>query len=500
MPPPNTPQTPPPLPVSLDDSAPNTPASYWSSSAPTPQYEPPLYIQPYREAETAQQPALMVPSHALLPLVPSSTLIRRSPPQHRRRDPRSPSDAPQEGSIDFRSLDYISAVDENLVCPICRIAFISPITTICDHVFCRDCFDQSYRISPTCPIDRCPIRVPQDIGPTHKIILNQLDGLEVRCPNSGEGCAKVLARSMVQNHVEKYCGYTLVSCSEKTCEAKMSRKDVTRGCLHYDTICPDCAETLKEIDMDRHRSDECLERNTNCEKCGVEILRCRADEHEHECEEAEASCKWVIYGCLYKSKRRDLVHHAPLCEFKVMGPVVDSLKEEITALQQEVQFLNEKDKAKDRRIKFIESDRSSSSNALGYPVPDMSTLPGASSSSMEYAPFDSRDQYLLSLLESQETKVDQMSAGITELEAKQTMMLFNETIPIKEQLAELRSAQGVLGMHVRWLMNFRLQERRPVASAGPSNDTKPGATGSSGPEFPSMRRSSDTMREPVTKL
>jgi hypothetical protein len=224
-------------------------------------------------------------------------------------------------------------------------------------------------------------------------------------------------------------------------------------------------------------------------------------EHENYCEEAVVPCKWNIYGCSYRTKRKDLIDHAPVCEFKVMGPVVESLKEEINTLRSEIQFLNEKDKAKDRRIKFLESDRmaASPSNALGYPVPDMSALPDTVPSSAEYAPFDSRDQYLLSLLESQESKVDQLSLGMTEIEAKQTMMLFNETIPIKEQLAELRSAQGVLGMHVRWLMNFRLQERRPGAAAGPSNETKPdGSPG--GPDFQTMRRSSDTMRELVTKL
>jgi hypothetical protein len=310
---------------------------------------------------------------------------------------------------------------------------------------------------------------------------------------------------MIMHHVDKYCGFAWMDCPDKSCNGKVYKKDVESGCLHYDTICPDCAETLQQIDMERHRRSECLERKTHCEKCNMEILRCREDEHEMECQEAEASCKWSMYGCLHKARRKELVDHAPYCDFRVMGPVVDSLKEEITRLRQEVQFLNEKDKAKERRIKFLESDRASSTTALGYPL-DISSLPGGSSAPVEYAPFDSRDQYLLSLLESQETKVDQMSAGMTELEAKQTMMLFNETIPIKEQLAELRSAQGVLGMHVRWLMNFRLQERRPTVgaagpSSGPSHEPRPGGGGSGGPEFPPMRRSSDTMRgEPITKL
>jgi TNF receptor-associated factor 5 len=494
MPPHNTPEERPSTPtqpyMSRQPTHPNTPASHWSSSAPsTPQYEP----------HHQQVP----PQHLghTVTIVPSSTLVRRRPLQPPRRELPQQSEVPRGTQVDLRSLDYISVVDENLICPICRIALINPITTSCDHVFCRDCFDQSHRISAACPIDRWPIVLPHDIGPTHRLILNQLDGLEVKCPNTTYGCEKILARSMVQNHVDKYCGHAMISCPEKACEGKVLRKDLSGGCLHYTSICPDCAESLLQVDMERHREKECSERKTSCEECGIEIIRCRANEHVNDCEEAVIPCKWNIYGCSYRSKRKELIDHAPACDFKVMGPVVETLKEEINALRSEIQFLNEKDKAKDRRIKFLESDRmaSSSSNALGYPVPDISALPDTAPSSAEYAPFDSRDQYLLSLLESQESKVDQLSVGMTEIEAKQTMMLFNETIPIKEQLAELRSAQGVLGMHVRWLMNFRLQERRPGAAAGPSNEAKPG-DGPGGPDFQTMRRSSDTMRELVTKL
>jgi TNF receptor-associated factor 5 len=411
--------------------------------------------------------------------------------------------APTERTpVDLRSLDYVSSVDENLVCPVCRVAFINPITTHCDHVFCRDCFDHSYTISKTCPIDRLPLILPHDIGPTHRLILNQLDGLEVRCPNTADGCEKILARSMVQNHVDKYCSHSLVNCSEITCHGLVARKDLSRGCLHWESTCPDCEETLEEVHMERHRESECTERKTTCEKCMAEILRYHAREHEDECEEADAPCRWTMYGCSHHSKRKDLGDHASECTFKIMGPVVEALKTELASLRSDFQTLSEKEKAKDRRLKFLESDRSitsSSSSALGYPVPDMSELPNYSSSSMEYAPHDSRDQYLLSLLESQESRVDQISVGMTELEAKQTMMLFNETIPIKEQMAELRSAQGVIGMHVRWLMNFRLQERRPAAGAGPSNEPRPGS-GAAGPDLASMRRSSDTARDLVTKL
>jgi hypothetical protein len=182
-----------------------------------------------------------------------------------------------------------------------------------------------------------------------------------------------------------------------------------------------------------------------------------------------------------------------------MGPVVESLKDEITTMKGEVQSLTERDKAKDRRIRFLESYKNAPS--YGDSLADMSNMPDHIPSSTDSAPYDSRDQYLLSLLENQESKVDRLSVGMTELEAKQTVMLFNETIPIKEQLAELRSAQGVIGCHVRWLMNLRLQERRPGATSALSGGAKAESSSASGSAGPGLqpRRLSDS-RENITKL
>ena len=171
--------------------------------------------------------------------------------------------------------------------------------------------------------------------------------------------------------------------------------------------------------------------------------------------------------------------------------MADMLQAEISTLREQVHVMNEKDKIQERRIKFLEN----------HPLFNYSDVSSHTVSNLPYSSPaelpESRDQYLLSLLESQESKVDQLSLGLTEMEAKQTMMLFNETIPIKEQLAELRSNQGVIGMHVRWLMNFRMAERRPGPGPGSS-----GGSDASGPggDSQSPRRLSDSMRDIITKL
>jgi TNF receptor-associated factor 5 len=420
-------------------------------------------------------------------------------------DPPLPAATPVQ-HVDPRGLDYVKEVDINLICPVCRAAFVDPVTTSCDHVFCRECINEAYKTSQTCPIDRAQLRLSTDIKTAPRIIINQLNALEVRCPNAEDGCQKVLARALVEDHVGIYCDYTMVACPEEDCEKKIARKYVDRGCLHSLALCPDCSQSLEMMDMDKHRAKSCVERKKKCEECGIEMLRLEAKFHELECEEAMAHCKWAVFGCQHKSKRKDLVYHAPECAFKIMGPMAQTLQKEIGALREEVQALSVRDRAKERRIKFLESYRASMPPpmaAAGFSM-DGSGLPGSSSSLTEAAPYDSQDHQLFSLLESQESRVDQLCAGLTELEAKQTVMLFNETIPIKEQIAELRSAQGVIGCHVRWLMNLRLQERRPgVATSGLNAGPKPGEPSSSGAGDGGgglqPRRLSDS-RENITKL
>jgi hypothetical protein len=102
---------------------------------------------------------------------------------------------------------------------------------------------------------------------------------------------------------------------------------------------------------------------------------------------------------------------------------------------------------------------------------------------------------MLSLIESLESRLDHLTATITEQEAKQTVMLLNETMPIKQELTELRSAQGAVAMHVRWLVNMRLQNQaRPTGmSPIPEPGVSPNANAPS-PAGQSGRRLSGTFK------
>lgn len=435
-------------------------------------------------------------SYSLSPNAPRS---RYQPLSIDRRPPRQPLPEPNlPHSVDLRSLTYIDTVDQNLNCPICRSPLVDPVDTDCDHTFCRECINEALKHSELCPIDRFPLPRHAPLTRAHKIVTNQLDALLVKCVC----CETPVPRAMLQNHLERYCEEALVKCAGKTCNEVVRRKLYSKGCLHYDTVCPDCSNIMQEIDLAHHREFDCKERHKPCDHCKGDILRCKEDIHIEKCQHVFAACKWAEYGCEFESKRKDLRYHAEECAFKLVGPMAEILKKEINDLRQDVRTLTEKDQIRERRIKFLEgglSGQRDNERPLDYadlPSQTISSLPDSS----QAEPLDSGHEYLLSLVEAQETRVDRLAAGMTELEAKSTMMLFNETIQIKNELNEMRSSQQVLSMHVRWLLNFRRQENQRRFGAGPSSAGGSDGGGSSS-DMPMGRRLSDSMtRDIVTKL
>lgn len=397
--------------------------------------------------------------------------------------------------IDFRALEYENEIDENLICPICRVPLISPVITKCDHVFCQKCIHQAHSLNPACPVDRQPLKLDDETRTAPKIIHNQLGNLLVRCPNRSRGCSLVVARSLVENHVNRYCEKTLIPCPHTTCDKTVARKDASKGCLHYDVKCEYCENVYEKAELEEHQDNRCPNRKTRCGLCDAEYVRHKRDEHTKECPEAQIACKFALLGCSHLTRRKQLKDHCRLCDYRVVGPVGDQLAE----LRAELRVLQEKDQLKERRIKFLENKGfSMSTTNSSEAIPDIS-LPD-NTAAADPAPYESRDQYFLSLFETVESKVERLSSALSEVEGRHSVMLFNETLPIKDQLTEIRSTLGVLGMHVRWLMNFRLQERGRVGTTSPNMGGSMNSNQESNNEPNLSRRLSDSLRENPPRL
>lgn len=158
----------------------------------------------------------------------------------------------EERQIDFRGLDYVSPYDSNLMCPICRSAFVEPVVVSdCDHHFCRECLEQTHswkHFSGSCPACRRPGRL-HGSGSASKLLLNIIDDLVVKCPNHADGCDKHLKRGHLRDHVDIYCQFTHVDCPDDSCKHRVFRKDAAQ-CVHQPVSCLACRQPMTVADLE----------------------------------------------------------------------------------------------------------------------------------------------------------------------------------------------------------------------------------------------------------
>jgi hypothetical protein len=118
---------------------------------------------------------------------------------------------------------------------------------------------------------------------------------------------------------------------------------------------------------------------------------------------------------------------------------------------------------------------------------DVDQAPETDFSSWQFGPYTSYIQSVESKLQS----------TMTQLDGRLSMLLLNELIPIKEQLAEIRSSVGIVGMHTSWLMNIQLelrQRQRWPQHRWPQHPMS-GAYSPTTPSSPATDATSSTSRE-----
>lgn len=366
--------------------------------------------------------------------------------------------------IDYQDLSYVDEVDETLMCPICRTPFHEPITTKrCGHTFCTECLRRAVELQPCCPIDRQPIAFHPDQLCHPRIVSHQLDRLRVRCPNPG--CDFVTTRGLIKAHYDRHCDRTLVFCPELGCDKLVPRKDATseQGCLHHETRCRYCDATVLLAERERHYETDCEGHTAKCLECNAIVVRHRMADHvANHCPESQTVCKFQSYGCSVAGTRRSVdLHEGAGCIYEAIGKlmkdraedraVISDLKSRLTAME---------------RMRSSNHSRSPRSGrrpgASGY-MTDIDLDDGRSSqpflNDSGNGAWESPEDYMLAQFERMETKIEDLRKSVTELDGRHSMMLLNETMPLKDQITELRSNMGVLGMHTTWLMNVQRQNR-----------------------------------------
>jgi hypothetical protein len=88
-----------------------------------------------------------------------------------------------------------------------RTAFYYPVMSpACQHIFCHRCIIRALELSPTCPVDRTPLRLDQLVN-APRIIVQMVEELKVHCPNSEMGCTAQCERGLLNGHVRDECKF-----------------------------------------------------------------------------------------------------------------------------------------------------------------------------------------------------------------------------------------------------------------------------------------------------
>lgn len=419
--------------------------------------------------------------------------------------------------IDYQALEYEETVDETLICPICRTPFHDPITTKnCGHTFCAGCLRRATEVQPVCPIDRQPLNFHADQLCATRIIAHQLDRLKVKCPNTP--CEHVTTRGLMVTHYQRYCEHTLVHCPDANCDKRVARMDALpeNGCLHYNTRCQYCDKTVVTADLEEHYDTSCSGHTAKCPHCAAMVVRHRMSAHmTKECPETDVRCKWHPFGCTLHTQRKVVDEHEKNgCIYQAIGQlakdriedrmIINDLKGRLSTMEGRVRRVESSSSRSSSSSPTSRGGGWQSSNGMGQhhnftadfdpndpssaaflypgggPGDDRGNSTGnGNGSSNSNISWESPEDYMLAQFERIETKIEDLRKTITELDGRHSVMLLNEAMPLKEQIAELRSNMGVIGMHTTWLMNVQRQSRGQQRgnAAGPSGMASTPRTG-----------------------
>lgn len=230
------------------------------------------------------------------------------------------------------------------------------------------------------------------------------------------------------------------------------------------------------------------------------VFRNALAEHINTCPEAIHPCQASKYGCSAKLKRADLAVHERSCPLITIGPYIEAQNSRIDALDMTIRQLRQRNEILEDGIANIRStlvesarflqdgrDGRRSSPGRGRSRSRSSSRPRASDSAIDRSSNLSSSShamtYLLSLHESLREEVSRLSVAISDLDARASMAIMNESLRLKEDMAHTNAAVNSIRMQIHWLMNPRLHQGRAGSASDSRTSTPTGGlrSASSGP-------------------
>ncbi|MED6267997.1 hypothetical protein CHARACLAT_017804 [Characodon lateralis] len=106
---------------------------------------------------------------------------------------------------------FVGYVNEGLLCCVCRDVLERPLQAPCEHAYCSACISSWLLHHHSCPEDRQSLDV-SSLRPLYRYMRNDLNRLQIRCVNAGQGCEVVCSLESLHTH-EDDCEFAFITCS-----------------------------------------------------------------------------------------------------------------------------------------------------------------------------------------------------------------------------------------------------------------------------------------------
>ncbi|XP_007556262.1 RING finger protein 151 [Poecilia latipinna] len=149
---------------------------------------------------------------------------------------------------------FVGYVNDGLLCCVCRDVLERPLQAPCEHAYCSACISSWLLHHHSCPEDRLPLDV-SSLRPLYRYMRNDLNRLQIRCVNAGQGCEVVCSLESLHSH-EDECEFSFIACSNTGCPVQVERRGLEAHlseCNFRSRECPNgCGHTLHSIDQSQH--------------------------------------------------------------------------------------------------------------------------------------------------------------------------------------------------------------------------------------------------------
>jgi hypothetical protein len=214
--------------------------------------------------------------------------------------------------------------------------------------------------------------------------------------------------------------------------------------------------------LQSHWQTVCADHDVACPSCAASIpYRYQQTHIAHHCPETNTACPARQFGCPFSTKRKNLASHAIMCSLAKLAPYLSA--------QQQRQ--DEQDQARhllEKRLQSLQQDMEEyrtvpqQEKRVSAPREEPSYFPNnladfELSDFQDFEPHASPTQHLLSLHENLREEVSRQANTIHEVDTRLSMMLLNENMRLKDELAYQGAQLSALMRQVGWLTNARLQ-------------------------------------------